>query len=335
MTYDVHAHCVPDAVLASIRADGGRYGLELVSGERGPAVRIAGREPTGPLREDLSDRDIAARLAAMDAAGVGVQLLSSWIDLTAYALEPAAGARYARMFNDALAAVVAAHPDRFRALGTVPLQDPPAAAAELRRGVSELGLVGAEIATTVDGTELDDPELAPFWDAASDLGCLVLLHPFRSLAGRGLNRYFLGNLVGNPAESTIAAAHLVLGGVLERFPGLQVCLVHGGGFLPYQIGRLDRGYAAKAELVAGRSGRAPSAWLRRLYFDTVVHSPAALAYLVDVVGADRVLLGSDYPFEMGEPDPVGLVQRTAGLDEAARHAILEGNVSALLASIGS
>jgi aminocarboxymuconate-semialdehyde decarboxylase len=330
MAYDVHAHCVPSAVLASIRADGGRYGMELIDADGGPAVRIAGREPTGPVRRDLSDEDIESRLAAMGRAGVRIQLLSSWIDLTAYALEPAAGARYAQMFNEALSDVVASHPDRFLALATVPLQKPPAAAAELKRAVTQPGVVGVEIATTVDGRELDDPDLSVFWDAASELGCLVLVHPYRSLSGRGLARYFLGNLVGNPAETTIAAAHLILGGVLERFPGLQVCLVHGGGFLPYQVGRLDRGYEAKPELTTGHTARRPSDWLRRLYFDTVVHSPAALAYLVGAVGADRVMLGTDYPFEMGDPDPMALLRNTPHLDDADRQAILEGNVHALL-----
>jgi aminocarboxymuconate-semialdehyde decarboxylase len=270
VAYDVHAHCVPEEVVATLRRDGGRYGMDLVDEGGRLSVRIAGRQPIGPLRDDLSDADIDVRLAAMDRARVRMQLLSSWIDLTAYALDPSAGARYARMFNEALVGTVAGHPERFLGLCTVPLQAPDAAARELRHAVTQLGMVGVEIATTVAGRELDDPDLAPFWGAAADLGCLVLVHPCDSLSGRGVTRYFLGNLVGNPAETTIAAAHLIVGGVLERFPGLRVCLVHGGGFLPYQAGRLDRGYDAKADVVATRVSTRPSAWLRRLYFDTVV-----------------------------------------------------------------
>jgi len=330
VTFDVHAHCVPAGVLETLAREGGRYGIELVDRDGVRAARIAGRVVTGPLRPDLADT--GRRLATMDRAGIAVQILSSFVDLTAYALDARAGARYARMFNEAMAATAAAHPERFLALATVPLQAPELAAAELRHAVRELGMVGAELATTVDGTELDDPGLRPFWAAAEELGCLLLVHPHQSLAGRGVARYFLGNLVGNPAETTVAVAHLVFGGVLERFPGLRVCVVRGGGFLPYQAGRLERGWSAGPEGARAHLPRGPGEWLRRLYYDTVLHDPRALAFLVAAVGADRVLLGTDYPFEMGEPDPVGLVC-AAGLTEAQRASILDGNVRRFLADL--
>ena len=205
---------------------------------------IGGRVEAGPLRPDFSDT--ARRLAAMDAAGVDVQILSSWIDMTAYALPADAGARYARMFNEALVATAAEHPARFRAVGTVPLQAPDAAVAELRHAVVELGMDGVEIATTVDGRELDDPDLAPFWAAAEDLRCLVLIHPYASLAGRGVSRYFLNNLVGNPAETTIAVAHLVFGGVLERHPDLRLCLATAVASHRTSWGDWDHGFDRNA-----------------------------------------------------------------------------------------
>jgi aminocarboxymuconate-semialdehyde decarboxylase len=332
VTIDVHAHCVPVGVIETLRAEGGRYGIEISQSDGRYAALIAGRVQTRPIIPPLLD--LPKRLAAMDATGVDVQLIASWIDLTAYALEPAAGARYARMFNEALAATAAEAPGRFRPLATVPLQDPQSAAAELRHAVASLGAVGAEIATTVDGIELDDPGLEPFWAAAEELRALVLVHPYASLAGRHVSRYGLNNLIGNPAESTVAVGHLIFGGVLERHPGLRLVVVHGGGFAPYQIGRWDRGWTTGARGAAEHITRLPSEELRNLYFDTVLHSAQSLRHLVDVVGADHVLLGSDYPFVMGEPEPVSALAAVPGLEEEERELILHGTLAALLDEVG-
>jgi aminocarboxymuconate-semialdehyde decarboxylase len=195
-------------------------------------------------------------------------------------------------------------------------------------------MVGAEIATTVDGRELDEPGLEPFWAAAEDLRCLILVHPYASLGGRDVSRYFLGNLAGNPAETTIALGHLVFGGVLERHPDLTICLVHGGGFAPYQIGRWDRGFTTGARGATEHLTRAPGEWLGRLYFDTVLHSALSLRHLVDVVGAEHVVLGSDYPFVMGEPEPVRSLDAVPGLADGDRELILSGNLSTLLEEVG-
>ena len=325
---DVHAHVVPVGVVDTLIADGGRYGIEIVERDGRRAALIAGRVHAGPLRPDLID--MAPRLESMDAAGVAVQILSSWIDMTAYALPADAGARYARMFNEALAGTAAARPDRFRCVGTVPLQAPEVAVAELRHAVVGLGMAGVEIATTVDGRDLDDPDLEPFWAAAEELRCLVLIHPYASLAGRGVSRYFLNNLVGNPAESTVALAHLVFGGVLERHPDLRVCMVHGGGFAPYQLGRWDHGFDRDARGAAANLTRPPSDWVRGVFHDTVLHSPASLRFLLEVVGADHVVLGSDYPFEMGDLDPVSTLDQVPGLTPDDRRLILAGNLQRLL-----
>jgi aminocarboxymuconate-semialdehyde decarboxylase len=185
-----------------------------------------------------------------------------------------------------------------------------------------------EIATSAGDTELDDEGLTPFWKAAEDLGVMVLIHPYSPDPQR-LSRYFLANIVGNPAEETAAAAHLIYGGALERHPRLQVCLTHGGGFLPYQIGRQDRGYAARPDLTATRVTRPPSAFLRRFLYDTITHDTAALRFLVDRVGPDRVVLGSDYPFPMGDPDPVTSVAQ-ADFDQSVTESILGGNARAAL-----
>jgi aminocarboxymuconate-semialdehyde decarboxylase len=332
VSIDVHAHCVPVGVIETLRAEGGRYGIEVSESGGRYTARIAGRVTAGPMIPPLFD--LPKRLATMDATGVDVQLIASWIDLTAYALDPAAGARYARMFNEALAETAAQAPGRLRPLATVPLQDPAGAAAELRHAVTSLGAVGAEIATTVDGVELDDPGLDPFWAAAEELRAVVLVHPYASLAGRNVSRYGLNNLIGNPAESTVAVGHLIFGGVLERHPGLRLVIVHGGGFAPYQVGRWDRGYSTGARGAGEHLTRPPSEELRSLYFDTVLHSAQSLRHLVDVVGADHVVLGSDYPFVMGEPEPVAALAAVPGLTEQERELIAHGTLAALLDEVG-
>jgi aminocarboxymuconate-semialdehyde decarboxylase len=330
-TYDVHAHCIPDDLVDLLRADGPRFGIEVVTDDRGESAVIAGRVRLAPFRSILGDT--GARLAAMDATGVDVQVLSSWVDLTAYALEPAQGAAYSRRVNQILSEHAAEHPGRFLALGTVPLQSPERAAEELHFAIEELGHVGVEIATTVDDVDLDRAGLDPFWEAAEDLGCLVLLHPCNPLPGVDLGRYFLDNIVGRAAESTIAVAGLLFGGVLERFPDLQLCVVHGGGFVPFQIGRMQRGYDAVPKRTREHISTPPAELARRILYDTVLHDSKALAFLVEQVGSDRVLMGSDYPFEMGDPEPVRTVKDIPGLSEEQRRMITGENFERIRAGI--
>lgn len=332
MTTDVHAHCVPSGLIERLAADGGRHGIEVTREDGRYAALIAGRVQTRPIMPALLD--LPTRLAAMDASGVDVQVLSSWIDLTAYALPPAHGARYARMFNETMAETVAAAPTRLRGLATVPLQTPEQAATELRHAVGALGLVGVEIATTVDGTDLDDAALDPFWATAAELRALVLIHPYASLSGRGVTRFNLNNTVGNPAETTVAVGHLVFGGVLERHPGLRIALVHGGGFVPYQLGRWDHAFHTDDRGAATHLRRPPSEWVRQMLFDTVLHSPGAVRFLIDAVGAEQVVLGSDYPFRMGDPSPVASVEAVPGLAAADRARILAGTLDLVLAAVG-
>ena len=329
MSIDIHAHCVPAEAVDIIRRDGAEIGVEV--NDDGTAT-VAGRPLAMPLHPALSDR--GARLAAMDRSGVEQQVLSPWIDFTAYRLDPDRGARWSRLLNEALAAEAASHPDRFLAIGTVPLQSPQAAATELRNAVEQLGMVGVEVGTRVGDVYLANADLDPFWEEAARLRCLVVLHPLDPLPGIDLSSHLLHNIVGRPAESTIAVAGLLLGGLLERHPQLRMCIVHGGGFLPYQIGRMQRGWEARPEIVAANLGTAPTDVIRKLFFDTVLHEPAAIRYLVDSVGADRVVLGTDYPFEMGDPDPIATLDSVPGLDETERTAILSGNAHRLFADIG-
>jgi aminocarboxymuconate-semialdehyde decarboxylase len=253
--------------------------------------------------------------------------------LTAYALDSAAGAEYSRLFNEILVDEAGKHPGRLMPLGTVPLQNPVGAAEELEYAVRDLGMAGIQIATTVDGTDLDTAGLDPFWEAAEGLRCPVVIHPCDPLPGVDLSRNFLDNLVGRPAESTIAIAHLLFSGTLERYPELVICVVHGGGFIPYQLGRMQRGFDAVPHLAAQNLTRPPGELARLLYYDTVLHDPAPIAFLVDLVGSDHVVLGTDYPFPMGDPRPVETVNSIPGLSDEERNLILGGNVARLLEGV--
>jgi aminocarboxymuconate-semialdehyde decarboxylase len=324
---DLHCHFIPPALLDRIASDGGAHSVTITDGER---VSFAGKRST--QRWPRGMRDLTDRLKRMDEQGVDLQIISAWMDFAAYELEAEDGAWLAHSLNELTIETIAPHGDRFRAMAAVPLQAPELAAEELRYALGELGMVAVETATTLGSSELDDPGLAPFWTAAEELNALVLVHPMtHSIGYERLSRsYFLDNIVSNPAEGAVAAANLIFGGVLAKYPRLKVCLTHGGGFLPYQIGRLDRGYAGRPDLTAVNIDAQPSTFLRRFYYDTVVHSPEALRFLVDRVGADRVVLGSDYPFPMGDPEPVATVLKSA-LEEATTAGLLGGNAIQALA----
>jgi aminocarboxymuconate-semialdehyde decarboxylase len=327
MIYDVHAHCIPANLLDWMERHGAEVGVDVQKADGKATVVFDGRYKTAPLRSDLTDPTI--RLETMDRTGVDVQVLAGWIDLTGYQLEPSAGMRWSRAMNDIMAEEAASHPARFLALGSVPLQDPSAAAEELRRAVQDLGMVGIEIATTVDQTALDLAGLDEVWAAAEETAAFVLLHPMAPLPGVDLGRYFMDNMIGRPAESTVAFAGLLFSGVFERFPNLTMCVVHGGGFVPFQIGRMNQGARQKPGLVSKHLSMEPVDYLKRnIYVDTVLNEPAVLRFLVDLLGSERVLVGTDYPFEMGDLDPVWFV-RNAGLREHEVTAILEGNATRL------
>jgi aminocarboxymuconate-semialdehyde decarboxylase len=244
-----------------------------------------------------------------------------------YSLPPAQGAAWSRLQNEALAFALAGLPGAHRGLATVPLQDPVLAAAELTVAVRDLGLRGAMIDPNALGRPLGDAAFDPFWRAAADLAAPVVLHPFLLEAVERFGRHYLHNLVGYPFETTLAAAGLIMGGTLDRFPALDVVLVHGGGFLPYHIGRFDRAHQTRAEARADGAAM-PSGYLRRFHYDTLVQRPDALGYLVRTVGHDRVVLGSDHPFWMGDPDPCRVV-REAQLAAGEEAAILGGNAARL------
>jgi aminocarboxymuconate-semialdehyde decarboxylase len=273
--------------------------------------------------------DIGVMLAQAEATGVTHLLLSPWIMLIPVHEEPGAAAHICRVQNEDLVQAAAQHPGRVYGLGAVPLQDAGLAVAELVHLMSLPGMRGVEVPASVAGSHLGEDRFAPFWSAAADLGAVVFVHPTTTGLGLpALDGYYLWNSVGNPLETAIAAAQLVVGGVLERYPALTVLLAHGGGALLSLRGRLRRAYAVRAEARSGSQTR-PDNLLRRLYFDSLTHDPAVLADLLTFAGAGHVLLGSDRPFDMGSDRPVDEV-RSLGLSPADEQLILGGNASRLL-----
>jgi aminocarboxymuconate-semialdehyde decarboxylase len=280
-----------------------------------------------PMPRECWDLDL--RLADMDKHGVDVQAVCATVHTFFYDAEPALGLACAALQNDEIAAVVSRHPDRFVALATLPLQDPTRAADELTRAMRGLGLRGAQIGSNVNGANLDDPALEPVWAAANELRAFVLIHPHGDiLPGDRLKSYYMRNFVGLPFETTMAGAALVFGGVIERYPDINFCLCHGGGFVPYQVGRFVHAFDVRAEPKARLQG-SPSESLARLHYDTIVHSPRALEFLIATAGPERVLLGSDYPFDMGELDCVARVEALA-IARTDRNAVLGRRANELL-----
>ena len=271
--------------------------------------------------------DLTERLVNMDAMGVDVQVLSA--SLVHQGLEWAdaqTSLRLARTTNDWIAKAVASHPARLVGLGTLPLHVPALAVAELERCVRELRLKGAAISTTAGAMELGDPQLRPFWGKAEELGAVIYIHPGGN-RDRRFKRFHLWNSVGQAFEEAMAISSLMYDGVLETFPRLKICVSHGGGYMPYYMGRIDRNYAEKINTRVNMS-KPPIDYLRMLYFDSCVYERAVLQHLVDKVGAERVLLGSDYP--VGEVRPVEFVTDTHTLSPAQQEAIVGTNAATLL-----
>jgi aminocarboxymuconate-semialdehyde decarboxylase len=320
MIVDVHVHFLSPHALDGARKAPARCGVRVLDGPR-PSLVVGSEPATRPLLEPLYTLD--RHLAFLAGQGIDAAVFGPLMDVAGYSLPPAQAAAWSRLQNEGLAASLAETGGRHRGLATVPLQEPKLAAEELRVAVRELGLRGAMVDPNALGRPLGDRAFDPFWQVATELGAPVVLHPFLLEAVERFGRHYLHNLVGYPFETTLAAGSLILGGTLERFPALDVVLVHGGGFLPYHIGRFDRAHSTREEARADGAGQ-PAGYLRRFHYDTLVQLPQALAFLVDLVGADRVLLGSDHPFWMGDPEPVAIV-RGADLTPDSQRLILGDN----------
>ncbi|MCQ1994279.1 amidohydrolase family protein [Arthrobacter sp. zg-Y1171] len=337
---DVHAHVVLPALQEYVAACAPAEfaaAQELDARRQGPeSVKISG----AMIRERWPRLvDLSRRLADMDAAGVDVQLVSPSPSHYYYFAGLELGGEIARRANTAVMELVASAPGRLAGLGLVPLQHPEAMVAALEHAVLDCGLLGVEIGSYAPGfdrlpgqepnagtVELSDARLEPFWARAEELGALVFLHPFGCSLDERLDRFYLANTVSQPAENAVALSHLIFAGVLDRYPELRIIAAHGGGYLPTTLGRSDHAWRVRPD--ARVCAAPPSSYISRLWFDSLTHSPAELRALAGAAGADRILLGSDYPFDMGSEDPIGDV-RAAGLSVGEEQALLAGNAAAL------
>jgi aminocarboxymuconate-semialdehyde decarboxylase len=323
---DIHCHreCGPAAEMMKVEADKVghaplAYGSDL--------TRDVNRRQLEDLRPKMDLLDV--RLADMDRAGIDIQAVAVAVYQYYYWAPSEVGAKVSRIINDELAEATAQHADRFAPLGTVPLQDAEAAVAELRYCVQHLGMRGLEIDSHVEGSEIADPRLDPFWAEVESLGAVVVVHTSgHNHIDRLLDHNFL-NIVGHAYEATLATAHLIFNGVMERYPGLKIVVVHGGGYLPAYAGRIDHAWRARADVRDGVP-RPPGEYLKKFFFDTMVFEPDQLEFLVDKYGADHVLLGTDYPYDMGDEDPLALIGSVPDLTQDQINLISGGNAARLL-----
>jgi len=326
-TIDIHAHYFPESFFRVIDEAGAAFGARVDRSQPGGPVVDTKGSRTAPLEASYWDLDL--RRKAMDRAGVDVHALSLTAPMVYFA-DALTGTRLARAVNDAMDAAHTAFPDRFVGCATLPMQDPTAAAAELDRVTALRGIRGIYLGTNINNRELSDPAYVPIWERCQAAKLPVLLHPLNVIGlGNRLSRFYLNNFLGNPFDTAIAAAHLVFGGVLDRFPKLEVCLPHAGGAMPYLMGRLTHGQRVRPE-TKGVAKKPFQAYLRRFTYDTIAHSPHLLRFLVDTVGADRVMLGSDYCFDMGYSRPVDAVTKHAKLNRADQRRILGATAARLL-----
>jgi|ERR1700722_768789 aminocarboxymuconate-semialdehyde decarboxylase len=328
LTVDLHCHVLVPEVETLVKdrpeklAEGGLQKLLMgaASAEYNRTVMLPATFPK------LTSVDV--RLRDMDEMGVDIQVLSPTSVQNYYWADVDLAHAIVRKTNEKIAEVCATHPERFVALGNIALQHPQLSIEQLEHCTGELGMRGVQISTAINGLELDNPTFAPFWAKAEELGSLVFIHPFGTSLGERVNRFYLQNLIGQPIETTIALSHLIFGGVLDRHPRLKILAAHGGGYLPSYIGRSDHGYRARSD--ARSMARAPSEYLHQLFFDSLVYSPDALRHLINQVGASQVVVGTDYPFDMGAYDVHPLIAGVPGLSEEDKAAILGGNAVRLL-----
>jgi aminocarboxymuconate-semialdehyde decarboxylase len=326
ITIDIHSHVAVPQAAALVQGHLDPATIPLAHFAT-PDTKAIGQQQETDRRSRMTEYD--ERLADLDAMGIDVQLVMPPPPQCYYTVPLDVAVPATRVLNDGLAEYVARRPDRFVALGSVPLADGAEAAKELERCMTSLNFKGVEILTNVAGKELSDPAFAPFWKKAEELGALVLLHPNGFTEAQRLSRFYFNNVIGNPLETTIALHYLIFDGVLERHPRLKILAVHGGGYLGAYWGRIDHAWGARSDCQA-ELPHPPTSYLRKIYFDSVVFTPQQLQALVGTFGVDQVLMGTDYPYDMADYDPIGHVASVEQFDPSTIAAIAGGNASKLL-----
>ena len=323
---DIHCHreCAPAAEMMKVEAERVGFGALSFGSELTKEVNQQQLVDIKPKMQSLDER-----IADMDRMGVDIQAVSISPYQYYYWSESEVGRDVSKLINDDLASAIGEKPDRFVGLGTVPLQNTEMAITELDRCVNELGFKGIEINSQISGEELSTPRLASFWAKVEELDILVFIHTAGFTDPDRLKDHYFINLIGHPIEATLAISRLIFDGVMENHPGLKIVVAHGGGFLPAYSGRMDHAYRARKDVREGLPDL-PSEYLKRFHFDTMVFEPDQLEYLINKFGPDHILLGTDYPYDMGEDDPLGLVNKVKGLNEQDCSSICGGNAARLL-----
>ena len=326
-TIDIHSHVAIPQAGAFVKPH-----LDLSTIPLGHFANAETKALSQKQEEDIRARITTGydeRLADLDAMGLDMQLVMPPPNQCFYTVPLDISVKASRMVNDGLAEYVSRKPDRFVALGSVPMPDGNEAANELERCIRTLGFKGVQILTNVAGNEISEAAYAPFWQKAEELGAIVLVHPNGFTEAKRLSRFYFNNVIGNPLETTIALHYLIFDGVLERHPDLKIIAVHGGGYLGGYSGRIDHVWGARSD-ARGELPQPPTSYLKKVYFDTVVFTPHQLEALVKTFGVERILLGTDYPYDMAEYDPLGHLASVDTLDATARAAIAGGNAKRLL-----
>ena len=326
-TIDIHCHLLTEKAEEMVQSAGLSMDWQPRHKFANELTRETNREQARRTRVQFTS--IEKRLADMDLMGIDIQAITPSPAQTFYSVPADLGIETARVINDNIADICGRHPDRFVGLGTVPFQAPELAVAELERLHKSLGLRGIEIATNVAGADLSEDRFRPIFRRAEELGLTLFMHPTGFPEASRFRDHYLTNIIGNPLDTTVAVHHLIFGGVLQDCPNLKLVLSHGGGFLPAYPGRIDHAASARPDTCTCLR-HMPTTYLKRLYFDTIVYTHHQLEYLVDEYGADHVLMGTDYPADMGEVDPIGFIDSAAGLSEPEKAAILGRNAARLL-----
>lgn len=325
-TIDTHTHVLTEETIALLNKELPKVPVTMEAIDADNFILTVGGTAYRPYPRGGFDLD--QRIRDMDAAGVDVHVLSATPQTYMYGQEAAVGIAASIIQNDQMAAHIKAHPDRFMGIATLPMQAPEKAADELRRAITRLGLKGAMFGSNIMGKNLDDPGFEPLWATAEELGAFMVVHPNNVAGADRLKSYYLQNLIGNPLDTTIAAASLYFGGVLDRHPGLNFMLVHGGGFTPYQAARWEHGWRVRPEPRVNIKTE-PRDIARRFFYDTILHSAPVLEFMIGHVGAERVLLGSDYPYDMEMRDCANHVKGLK-ISDADKKTILGGHAEKLL-----
>ena len=323
---DIHHHYVPNSLLAEAKSHGKALGVEFTDADGQKALSFAG-SPKFVLQRELSAVD--ERLKMMQESKLAVAALEAHTATLGYRLTGEQGESWCRVYNEGIKELVTRHPERFVGIASVPLQDATRAANVLEHAVRDLKLCGGYIGTNVNGNYYNSTDFDPFWAKAQELDALVVMHPEDVAGSEKMGPYGLRLICGNPADSALCFGYLTYSGVFDRFPNLKLCILHGGGFFPYHLGRFDRGWQVRAGARAAKAKMPPSAYLKNIYYDDMIYRLDTIKYLIGLAGVDHIMVGTDYPYDLGDWDSAKKVEEL-DISEADQLLMLEGNAKRLL-----